>query len=220
MHTSPYSLLYVPGPERWRVCRDGVPFRAFRSLSEACAYLDLVESVGPAPRPRAAHPAAARIACLGLLALAALAAAAWVLACVGVSRAAPAPPPRVSSAREQARSEAAEEAEPDPLAGELAQFPPDFVVADCLAFAEAHGRWLASRTPYGWLDYEVLTAWRAEHAHCLGCWRDLDHARDRDALECTRRERLGSLRGRLGEADYWAGRMPAAAPFGRFTRAD
>jgi hypothetical protein len=109
------------------------------------------------------------------------------------------------------------------------RFPPAAVVLEIIQFSQAHDEWLSvqaalARRPD--LRQELLS-WRDEVRRLREPWELLRGAATGSDEWCgfgwvqnltvwQRRGRLLELRRLLGEADYRAGRMPAAIPLGRF----
>lgn len=108
--------------------------------------------------------------------------------------------------------------EPDPLAAELARFPPPAVVASWLEFQRGYCDRLAFAAENGWSPGAGAAWW--DQRERTSCWDDLDTAQNGALDECSRREALQRLRHALGGAAFAAGRMPDPVDLRTFSHAD
>lgn len=110
-----------------------------------------------------------------------------------------------------------------PPLGDLQRFPPAYVARDFCEFNRLHYDYAYSqfmRAQNGTLEEDW---WRSTQYSCdrlHRSWLALKTAQEESRDEYARREALGSLRGFLGDEDYYAGWMPPHVPLWRFFERD
>jgi hypothetical protein len=100
----------------------------------------------------------------------------------------------------------------DPLAGELARFPPPEIVRANIEFNRAHSAWLEANEGR-LLHYEK---WLLENKIFGYCWDLLSIAQDAKLDLVDREESLRELRRILRVTNFYLGRMPPPSPIWRF----
>ena len=102
----------------------------------------------------------------------------------------------------------------DPLAGELARFPPLEVVRANIEFNQAHSNWLEANVerllPF---DYRN---WFAENLDLGDCWLVLSLAQRKECELEKREAALIRLKEILGTTNFFLGNMPPPSPIWRF----
>jgi hypothetical protein len=102
----------------------------------------------------------------------------------------------------------------DPLAGELARFPPPEIVSANIQLNRAHSGWLEANEerllPY---DYDN---WFGENLNLGHCWKVLSFAQRKECEPEKREAALIELKRILGTTNFFLGIMPPPSPIRRF----
>jgi hypothetical protein len=102
----------------------------------------------------------------------------------------------------------------DPLAGELARFPPPAIVSANIEFNRAHSGWLEANEerllPF---NYD---SWFGENLYLGRCWKVLSLAQRKECELEKREAALIRLKEILGTTNFFLGNMPPPSPIWRF----
>lgn len=102
----------------------------------------------------------------------------------------------------------------DPLAGELARFPPPEIVRGNLEFNQAHSNWLEASAERLWpFNY---TVWFGENLNLGYCWELLCLAQRKECELEKREAAFNMLKEILGTTNFFLGNMPPPSPIWRF----